>query len=140
MIKKLILAIACFGLAMSIPLDSVGQSGSTGRSTSAIIKATARVVPTAGMTEATRSTIALIPDYEPFASGSHLFWLYYPKPGQVQIDVSRSGGLSPVIYNDNLDTEQLRRLIEYPYASLIELPDLPVTGDPITITLIYTDN
>lgn len=135
MLKKLIFAFCCFGLAMSIPFDSVGQTGS-----STSIKATARVAPTGGMTEANAATLDLTGRNEILESGSHLFWLYYPQPGRVQVEVTGPGIQSKVTQNEGIASDNFLQWIQYPYASLIEVKNLPAAGDPFTITLIFTDN
>ncbi len=140
MLKNCIVHIVLSLVVCLAPITSV-RSGErlTGRST-ATIQATAYVVPSLGLTEL--QTIESEPaiaanEYEP---GSHLFWLYAPKPSGVTVSVKPLGESSAT----NSTTTELPLLQAHEYVSLVDLnPELiapHAAGGDILITIIYTDN
>jgi len=130
-------------LALMIGLVSTVHSGSgelVVDRASASIQATAHVEPSLGLTEAdmieSEPAIAAI-GIEP---GSHLFWLYSPKPSGVTISIEPLGEGSKTIPK----TTELQVLQEYQYASLVGLSRESVASEAadgnVLITVIYTDN
>ena len=130
-------------LALMIGLVSSVHSGPEGSVVSQAtgsIRATAHVEPSLGLTEArlieSEPGIAAL-DLEP---GSHLFWLYAPKPSGVTVSIESQGESSRA----NPETSELQLLQVHEYVSLVSLnPELisphATTGN-ILITIIYTDN
>jgi hypothetical protein len=123
-------------LALMICPVSTVHAGSAAAS----IQATAHVEPSLGLTEArmieSEPAMAAL-DLEP---GSHLFWLYGPKPSGVTVSIESLMGESGA----NPETTELRVFQEYPYVSLVgldrELMAPEVVGGDVLITIIYTDN
>ena len=113
----------------------------------AAIQATAHVEPTLGITEAGSVNVEQTGEMVSAKSGSHLFWLYFPRESAIQIQINgrenQAGSPdSPACSRE--DSEHLRFLERYAYVSLVALTDEPVDQgggcSPTTITLIYTDN
>ena len=142
---KLLIALGgALFLAGMAPLTADDATWSGGAS--ATIQATAYVSPAIGMTDAEFVNSTPVDPTEQFLPGSHRYWLYYPRPGGLQIKIE-CGEVSLIDcgLKDSESSELgLRVLTEYAYASLVDLGSVE-RGDgtevePLTITVIYTDN
>ena len=143
MLKRSSLQICGLGLLLICSIVSVSRADSGARNGSASIQATAQVVPVAGLAKMESIIPSELEVGAIEVTGSHLFWLYYPRPGGIQVQISDSAGLDVSagdLAADGSESRRLRFLTRYDYASLVALEESQVGGDPITITITFTDN
>lgn len=140
MLKNCFIHIVLSAIACLMSFTSVRSGERLISQGSATIQATANVVPSLGITElrTIEPELAMgINEYEP---GSHLFWLYAPKPSGVTVSVKQLGGS----FETSSVTTELPLLQAYDYVSLVDLdPELiapHAAGGDILITITYTDN
>jgi len=143
MLKRSSYQISGLGLLLICSIVSFSRADSDARNGSASIQATARVVPVAGLAEMESIISSELKVGAIEVTGSHLFWLYYPRPGSIQVQISDSAGLE-VSAGDlaagGAESGRLRFLTRYDYVSLVALEESQAGGDPITITITFTDN
>jgi len=138
---KQVLAVASL-LAAPLGSSAPALAGSTARVASAAIQATAHVEAPLGLTEQSTCDVAFEPGSEP---GEHLFWLYYPRPEGVRIQIETSGGVpGSVDRTVSARTVEPNILLEYPLAALVDLAEYtraPENGTTsVTVTVVFTDN
>ena len=114
---------------------------------SAAIQATAQVAPTLGLTNVNSEVEEAWYVTDSHEPGSHLYWLYSPRPSGVTVQIKRLGAGSDNAVSLPIDSwhdTEIKVLQHYYYAALVQFTDAPSgersTAQQIAVTVIYTEN
>jgi hypothetical protein len=133
-------ALVLAGLA-PLTADDATWSGQA----SATIQATAYVSPAIGMAAAEFVNSDPIASIERYRPGSHLYWLYYPRPDGLQVQIVCEGDslVDCGLTDSESSAPGLQVLTRFRYASLVDFGSVEgadAEDAPLTVTMIYTDN